>query len=152
MQLCHSVIEELQRRAKTGSHEEGILVPTASGCFQPILADRDAMINADATYHLHGGTCEDPVAGPCYLEPPSVKDLYAFNSLQDVGVREHFIFGPDYMYHVYVNGVVPQKAFLPFIDLINRASKLKANFSKEWHKIYDQSQLHDFMEIERTNL
>ena len=131
--LCQSTFDTLRTLAIEGSHEEGILVQNDEGCYHPI--NSQDFFQADATYHMHGGTCEIGNID-CFLEPPSIKDLQAFNTLLGLQVDEHFIFGPTYLYHIFVKQTIPYPIIQAFEIL--RCKQAGKHFTRHWDRLYNK--------------
>ena len=139
------VLDGLLALADEGSHAEGILVLTPAGKYQAVEAT--SFGGAAATVHIHGGTCARGDV-TCFLEPPSVKDLRAFNSLFDRGVRLHFIVGVGYVYRVRLKRRLPAEAFLPFEALLGHAEELRGHFTAVWDRLYERN-LTPYMDVVR---
>lgn len=130
IKLCAHVLRGLQTQAQEGSHDEGLLVK-ADTCYIP-SPGMGQLAEAAATYHMHGGTCLPGDEGRCYLEPPSVRDLRAFNLFYAQGVKEHFVVGPTYYYHVQLKERIPDSALVPFEELLTKAQDFRGTYAEEW--------------------
>lgn len=86
--------------------------------------------NALATFHTHVGSC-DKKSAICYIDPPSRKDLIVFNELYGkYGIKNHFVIGKDYIYHVKINSFNPDLQDIYTIDVVDMHKNYNDFFKK----------------------